>query len=208
MGRGRNGSWLNKPFAHAGGTPGSTLCRQDAAAATGSRCSFLRITAPTSVDADRHVARDGHSSMQSRLLAVVVDRDVLGGAVIPNRDIAHRPSPSHRVLEARHISLQQREELFRIGLRQIDKVPQESSQHERPLAGSGMHAHDGMFRFVNGGRENVEVAFQLVGRGLRRHRIVVRVAECTAHRLLAISCSLGGNDSYAVAVLAHAVSPP
>src|ERR1700723_46273 len=66
---------------------------------------LLENPASTTVDADGHVARDSHSSMQSRLLAVVVDRNVLSRAIIPNRNVAHRPSPSHPVLEAGHVSL-------------------------------------------------------------------------------------------------------
>src|ERR1700691_4982654 len=119
-----------------------------------SRRLLLENPASTTVDADRHVSRDGHASMQARLLAIVVDRNVLGRAVIPNRNVAYRPSPSHRVLEPRHVSLQQREELFRIGLRKIDKVPQERTEHESPFAGSRMNADDGMLGLINCRSEN------------------------------------------------------
>ena len=127
---------------------------------TGSRRVLLTDMTATTVDADRHVAGDGHAPMQSRLFPVVVDRDVLSGAVIPNRNVADRPSPSDCVFQTRHVSLQQRKELLRIGLRQIDKVSHERAQHQSALAGLRMNSDDGMLGFIDGGSENLEVAFQ------------------------------------------------
>src|SRR4051812_21182557 len=51
--------------------------------------------AAASVDADGHVAVDRHPEEPARVLAVVVDRAVLGGAVVPDRDVAGRPPPAH-----------------------------------------------------------------------------------------------------------------
>src|ERR1700712_3115673 len=57
-----------------------------------------RVGAPAgaaafAVDGHRGLALDGHAAHHARLVAVVVDRVVLGGAVVPDRHVVLLPAP-------------------------------------------------------------------------------------------------------------------
>ena len=54
------------------------------------------------IDAYWCVAGHSHAPMKARLIAVVVNCRMLRGAVIPNRDITDRPSPTHCILDPGH----------------------------------------------------------------------------------------------------------
>ena len=50
------------------------------------------------VDADGYRPVDGHPAHDARLIAIVVDCLVLRRAIVPDRHIAYRPAPAHRVM--------------------------------------------------------------------------------------------------------------
>jgi hypothetical protein len=67
--------------------------------------------AVAAIDADRDIAGDGGAAHDAALIAVIVDRDMLGGAVVPDRDIARLLAPAHGIFQSRHMALQQVEEM-------------------------------------------------------------------------------------------------
>src|SRR5436190_20193204 len=54
------------------------------------------------VHADRHGARDRDPLAAAMRVAVIEHRDVLGGAVVPNGEVADAPTPPDGVLRPRH----------------------------------------------------------------------------------------------------------
>ena len=82
-------------------------------------------------------------------IAVVVDRLVLGRAIIPNGDVAGTPAPANGVLLECGVALQQLEDLAAVMDRKADEALEEMTEHERAAAGLGMHAHRRMLGFVN-----------------------------------------------------------
>jgi|SRR5579871_3543205 len=143
---------------------------------SGSRGFFPTDKAAASVDSDGYLAGYSHTPEDARLVTPVIDRHVLGSAIIPNGHIARGPAPAHSVLEARDVTLQKREQLCGVALRQAGEATQEGSQQQRPLAGMRMNAHHRMLRFVNRRGEQLEVLSQRTVIRLGRDRIVVSVA--------------------------------
>jgi FMN-dependent oxidoreductase (nitrilotriacetate monooxygenase family) len=58
------------------------------------------------VHADRHITRPRDAAHHAVLVAVVVDGVVLGGAVVPDHDVALRPAPAHGVFQADDVLVQ------------------------------------------------------------------------------------------------------
>ena len=58
------------------------------------------------IDADRYRSVDRYAAHDAWLVAVIVDRLVLRGAIVPDHHIARGPAPAHRVFQPRHVILQ------------------------------------------------------------------------------------------------------
>src|ERR1022692_1913359 len=81
------------------------------------------------VNADRHRARDSDALAPAVRRAVVEDRVVLGGAVVPDREVSLAPLPAHRVLRPGGVLLQDPDEITR-GLRgEADHAAREAAEH-------------------------------------------------------------------------------
>src|SRR5260364_377705 len=107
------------------------------------------------VDADRNVAVDGRAPHDAALISVVVDGDVLGRAVVPDRDVALLPAPAHGVLRRGDVGLEQVEQLLTVGLTDADKALDEIAEQQRALAGLRMHANDRMLGLVDRAGEHL-----------------------------------------------------
>ena len=134
---------------------------------------FLARHAAPAVDAHRRDAVERHPPHHAMLIAVVVDRIVLRRAVVPDRDVAGRPTPPHRVFRRDHVALQQREQMCRIGARQPDDPLHEVAQQQRALAGFRMDVHDRMLGLVQRRRERVAEALRFFLRCRRTSRGIV-----------------------------------
>eukprot|EP01022_Parablepharisma_sp_SALTPOND_P008982 TRINITY_DN1374_c0_g5_i1.p2 TRINITY_DN1374_c0_g5~~TRINITY_DN1374_c0_g5_i1.p2 ORF type:complete len:1491 (+),score=638.18 TRINITY_DN1374_c0_g5_i1:28616-33088(+) len=109
------------------------------------------------------------------LVTVVVDGVVLGGAVVPDCDVAYRPAPAHGVFQAGDVAFQQLEQVFRIRRRVTQQLLDEVAQHQRAFATLGMHPHHRMLGLVEGGGEDFAIAFQACLGGIEARGIVIVV---------------------------------
>jgi hypothetical protein len=66
----------------------------------------LEGEARAAADADGDVAGDGDAVHPAGQVAVVVDRVVLGRAVVPDGKVAGRSAPAHGVLQPRDVPLE------------------------------------------------------------------------------------------------------
>ncbi|SPP97844.1 protein of unknown function [Bradyrhizobium vignae] len=110
------------------------------------------------------------------LIAVVIDRVVLGRAVVPNRNVAGPPGPAHRIFRRRDVRLEQLEQLLAVIFRQADEALDEIAEHERALAGFGMDTHHRMLGLVDGAGEHLVEMLPVRLRRPRLHGVVVGVA--------------------------------
>jgi len=128
------------------------------------------------IDADRHLAVDGGSAHDTVLVAIVIDRIVLGCAVIPDRNIALLPAPAHGVFRGRDVRLEKIEQPLAIVLRDADETLHEVAKHERALAGFGMDAHHGMLGLIDRTSEHLVEMLPVGLAGARLDRVVIGVA--------------------------------
>ncbi len=101
-----------------------------------------------------------HAAHHARLPAVVVDGDVLRGAVVPDGHVVLLPAPAHGVLQPRHAVLQQLEEPRRLGGREPLDALDEVAQQQRALARHRVHVHQRMLGLVHLRGEHVAVVAQ------------------------------------------------
>src|SRR5436190_8579478 len=81
------------------------------------RLRFRRLDAghaAAAVDAERHVPIDGGAADDAMLIAIVVDRVMLGRAIVPDRDVAGLPGPAHGVFGRGDVRLEQLEQLLAV----------------------------------------------------------------------------------------------
>ena len=77
----------------------------------GVRAWFERL-AQAAIDPDRHIAIDGGAAHDSWGVAIIVNRDVLRGAVIPDHHVAFLPAPAHGVIDMGNTVVKQTNQLF------------------------------------------------------------------------------------------------
>jgi hypothetical protein len=76
----------------------------------GSAPSFLAHDAAAAVDGHGCSSVYGDPAHHVVLIAVIVDRVVLCGAIVPNGNVTDLPLPAHGVFEPRHVILEQLEQ--------------------------------------------------------------------------------------------------
>jgi hypothetical protein len=96
------------------------------------------------------LAGKGDAVHQATLAVVVVDRLVVGGAVVPDSDVAALPIPTNRVLGYRDSVLQQFEHDAGLVVLQAEEVRDESPDEEHLFIGLGVDAHDRMLGAESG----------------------------------------------------------
>src|ERR1017187_7122424 len=94
----------------------------------------LADDAGVSVDPDRDVAGDRDPVQQPGLVVEVGDRVVLGGPVVPDRDITGPPGPADGVLQPGDVPLQQGEQVVEVGRAQPGERPDKVAEQQRRLA--------------------------------------------------------------------------
>lgn len=100
--------------------------------------------------ADRDFAGQRHSAHDPVLIAVIVDRDMLRRAIVPDDDVTDRPAPTDRILQLRDVRLENLEQTRRLRGGHAQYSFDETAEQERFFTGKGMNANDGMLGFIDG----------------------------------------------------------
>ena len=124
--------------------------------------------ARAAVDRTGRLTDERHALDASRLVAVVVDRVVLRGLVVPDHDIAGAIPPADRVLGAGHVGLERADQIGRFLRRHALDPTGEPAEQQRAATGHGMDAHQRMPR-----REAARVERRRVRAAGTRHAAVV-----------------------------------
>jgi MFS family permease len=103
------------------------------------------------------ISGDRDSPHHPRQIAVVVDRVVLGGAVVPYRQVTGCPAPADRVLEPGHVLLEQREQMLAVGGGHAEDPLDELAEQQRPLPRLRMYPDHRVLGLVDGGQEDLPV---------------------------------------------------
>jgi hypothetical protein len=125
-----------------------------------------------------------HAPHHARLVAVVVDSVVLGGAVVPDGDVVLPPLPAHRILQTRDAVLQQFEQPCRFAARQASEALDEVPEQQGAFVGFRMHVHHRVRGLVDGCGKHVTVMQQARAVDLRAFGAVVVVVGVHGPELL------------------------
>src|SRR4051812_35266509 len=87
------------------------------------------------LDADGHVAGDGHAVQAAGEAVVVVDGVVLGDAVVEEDELVRRPAVAQDVLRAGDVRLEQVQDLAGLGDRQADDPLREPADEQTAFTG-------------------------------------------------------------------------
>jgi len=121
--------------------------------------------------ADREAAGDRDPVHLARQVGVVVDRVVLGGAVVPHSDVARCPGPADRVLQAGHVRLEKVEQVPGIARGHPEDAADEVAEQQRPLPRLRMDPDERVLGLVDRRLEDLVVVLAIL-RGLLRNAAI------------------------------------
>ena len=131
--------------------------------------------AQAAVDTHRHIAVDGGATYDARGIAVVVDRNMLGGAVIPDHHITFLPAPAHGVVDMGNAVMEQANQLLGIVAAHTLNIFDKVAQQQTSFARFRVNANQRMFSFINFGSELFAIALETGLIGTARRRIVINI---------------------------------
>lgn len=108
--------------------------------------SSLVGDALASVHGDGNISYDRHTAHYPRGVAIVIDGVVLGGSVVPDRDVAGCPMPANCVLQSRDVRLKDFVEPVRVMGIVLNEALSIVPQQQALLAGLRVDLHDRVLR--------------------------------------------------------------